>query len=89
MIVVSSKIEGYKGIEPLVEEMSSVTIDVSFSDADYVVTLGLENIEIEDGQPSVYAMIVTNKTKDAFTVLFSGEMDSNGYKLNWTAAKEK
>lgn len=91
MIVVSSKIEGYKGIKLLVKDVSFVTIEfnVPFSDVNYVVTLGLENIEIEDEQPSVYAMIVTNKTEDGFTVLFSGEMDSDGYKLNWAAARER
>lgn len=77
------------GIEPLVVEVSSVTIgfDVPFSDESYVVTLGLEYTG--DELPSVYAMIVTDKTADGFTVLFSGEMDSDRYKLNWTAAKEK
>jgi len=45
------------------------------------------NINIElvtsDGNPSVYSVVVANKTVNGFTVFFSGEIDTGNYILEW------
>jgi hypothetical protein len=51
----------------------------------YDVFLALENQV--DLTPSHYTMLITHKTQTSFTVRFSGNLDSNGYKLNWAIGK--
>jgi len=73
------------GIEDIGNGNSSVTVAFgsSFANTDYIVTLGLQNAATED--KSAYAMLISNKTTAGFTVIFSGDMDSGNYKLNWIA----
>lgn len=75
------------GVEILTNDTVSETVSFSqpFSDTNYAVTLGLENVV--DLSPAIYSMIVSNKTVNGFTVLFSGDIDSANYKLNWIAKR--
>ena len=61
----------------------SVTFDEAFSELNYAISLGLQNIV--DSTISVYPTIITNKTLSGFTVEFSGDIDSDNYYLNWIA----
>ena len=67
--------------------MGATSVFVAFStavnSADYTVTVSLEN-QI-DSEPSIYSTLVTQVTTSGFTVLFSGDMDTPNYKLNWIA----
>jgi len=47
------------------------------------LTLGLENRG--DPEPSVYPMLIENKSNSGFDINFSGEIDSDNYYLNWLA----
>lgn len=74
-----------KGIQAIGNGVSSVAVTFAsaFSGSTYTVTLGLENTN--DSSPSAYPMIISSKTAAGFTVLFSGDIDTANYKLNWIA----
>lgn len=74
-----------KGIQTISNGASSVSVNFAsaFSSSTYTVTLGLENTV--DSSPSAYPMIISSKTTGGFSVLFSGDIDTANYKLNWTA----
>lgn len=59
----------------------TVTFGTAESDTNYYPVISIENLT--DSPPSIYAMIVSAKTVNGFTVTFSGPMDSANYKLNW------
>ncbi|KKK60224.1 hypothetical protein LCGC14_3026510, partial [marine sediment metagenome] len=40
-----------------------------------------------DSPVSIYSYAITAKSKDGFTVSFSGDMESENYKLNWIVQK--
>lgn len=73
------------GVQAIGNGVTSVSVNFTnnFSDTNYAVTLALENLL--DSPPSIYSMLVTNKLTTGFTVLFSGDIDSDKYKLNWIA----
>lgn len=73
------------GVKDISDGVSSVSVNFasSFSSANYALTLGLENTS--DSPPSMYSMLITNKTAAGFTVSFSGDIDSVNFKLNWVA----
>lgn len=63
------------------------SVDVSFlhrfNNDSFILTVSLENkLDLE---PSVYPVIIKNKTVDGFTAEFSGNIDSENYYLNWRA----
>lgn len=64
---------------------SSFSIDFSnqYPSSDYILAVSLEN-KI-DTEPSVYPILVKDKTVSGFDVYFSGEIDSSNYYLNWRA----
>lgn len=66
-------------------DSKSVTFPWAFSNSDYALVTELENTT--DSKPSVYASLVSAKSSSGFTVLFSGDIDSNHYKLNWLAKR--
>jgi len=72
----------YRGATPVL--LNAVSQNVVFpsplSDVNYNVNTELVT---SDGNPSVYSVVVGNKTKNGFTVFFSGEIDSNNYVLEW------
>lgn len=59
----------------------TVTFGAAESDTNYYITATLENTT--DSPPSIYAIIVSGKTVNGFTVTLSGVTDSANYKLNW------
>jgi hypothetical protein len=63
------------------------SVDVTFSNAfdndNYILTISLENKV--DAEPSVYPILIKNKTVTGFTAEFSGDVDSDNYHLNWRA----
>jgi len=77
--------DDFNGKEPINVGATSVFVPFStaVSTADYAVTVSLENKL--DITPSIYSTLVSDTTTSGFTVLFSGDMDSPNYKLNWMA----
>lgn len=73
------------GIENIPTGVSSTEIlfPHRFNTDDFVLTVSLENKL--DAEPSVYPVIVKNRTVDGFTAEFSGNIDSENYYLNWRA----
>jgi len=71
------------GKESLVSGATSLFVPFSnvLSSSNYTTTVSLENTI--DAEPSIYSTLVSNTTVSGFTVLFSGDMDSPNYKLNW------
>jgi len=61
----------------------TVTFPNPYPDTNYVVTCNLSNLV--DPSPSIYSHIITSKTTTGFTVLFSGDIDSSNYVLEWMA----
>lgn len=61
----------------------SVVFGTAFSDINYSLSVMMRNIV--DSPPSIYPMIVTVTTVSGFSVLFSGDIDSNNYYLDWIA----
>lgn len=72
----------YRGATPVLYQ--AVSQDVVFpsplSDLSYNINIELVT---SDGKPSIYSVVVGNKTVNGFTVFFSGEIDSNNYILEW------
>jgi hypothetical protein len=65
------------------------TVTVNFSDVgntNYTVNVTMENTT--DSPPSLYAFIVSAKTSSSFTVIFTGDMDSVNYFINWTLIED-
>ncbi len=72
----------HKGRLSIPNEASSITI--SFSDighTNYTVNAIMENTT--DPTPSIYMYTVTAKTSSSFTIIFTGDMDSANYIINW------
>lgn len=72
----------YRGATPVL--LNAVSQDVVFpspmSSLDFNINIELVT---SDGNPSVYSVVVGNKTTNGFTVFFSGEIDTNNYILEW------
>lgn len=71
-----------EGIEPVVSGTTSV--DVVFDSAvigDYVITTSLENTG--DTETSIYPILIKNKNVMGFTAEFSGDIDTDNYRLHW------
>ena len=72
-----------KGRTSIANDASTVT--VNFSDlghTNYTVNAIMENTT--DSPASIYMFTVSAKTTNSFTVIFTGDMDSANYLLNWT-----
>lgn len=76
------------GRESLANNDSSkaVTFGTAFGDTNYSISCVLNNTV--DANPSIYPMIITNKSSGGFTALFSGDIDSNNYYLEWIAVDD-
>lgn len=75
----------FNGKEPINSGVTSVFVHFStaVTSTDYTINVTLENtIDVE---PSIFSTLVSNTTTSGFTVLFSGDIDSSNYKLNWMA----
>jgi len=75
---------GVKDIPNGVDSIS-VVFSSNFLDADYTLITDLENTV--DSNRSEYGMVVSTKVSSGFTVVFSGDIDSLNYKLNWLAKR--
>jgi len=75
------------GIEPIPNGADSVNVIFprTFNDSDYTLTTDIENLV--DSKPSAFASIISAKSNSGFTVIFSGDIDTSNYKLNWLAKK--
>ena len=62
---------------------TAITFDGAFTSSHYVLSVDLENRG--DPEPSVYPILIKDKTSTGFTVDFSGDIDSGNYYLNWQA----
>ena len=68
---------------PINASYISITFTNPLLNDNYVLTVSIENkIDIE---PSVYPVLIVNKTSSGFTAIFSGEIESSNYYLNWEA----
>ena len=78
----SSYDPSYRGATPVL--LNAVSQNVVFPSPLTDLTYNI-NIELvtTDGDPSIYSVVVGNKTLSGFTVFFSGEIDSNNYILEW------
>lgn len=63
------------------DSSKSVLYGSAFVNTDYSISVMMRNTV--DGNPSIYPMIVTGTTTSGFDVLFSGDIDSNNYYLDW------
>jgi hypothetical protein len=77
--------ETQEGIQNITDGVSSTAVSFQrpFSNTDYILTVGLENKL--DSEPSIYPVLIKDKTTTGFTVDFAGEIDSHNYYLNWRA----
>ena len=60
------------------------TVTVNFSNlghTNYTVNVTMENLS--DSPPSIYAFTISAKTASSFTVIFTGDMDSANYFIDW------
>lgn len=75
----------FNGKEPINSGVTSIFVHFStaVTNTNYTVNVTLENTI--DADPSIFSTLVSNTTTSGFTVLFSGDIDSSNYKLNWTA----
>lgn len=60
---------------------TSVVFDTAMSDSDYTLLISISNTV--DSVPSIYSYTIEDKTASGFTVLYSGDIDSPNYKLEW------
>lgn len=68
------------------DSSKSVTFATAFPDTNYSVNAVMNNTT--DADPSIYPLIITNRTTAGFTALFSGDIDSNNYYLEWIAVAD-
>jgi hypothetical protein len=61
----------------------SVIFTSPFDSNDYVLNVDLIHASVST--PSIYSYIIGDKSKDGFTVYFSGDIDSSNYVLEWAA----
>ena len=69
------------------EDRKCVPFSSNFSDTNYVLSVILRNTV--DQEPAVYPMLVIDTTTSGFCVLFSGDIDSNNYYLDWMARHDE
>lgn len=86
-VTTSGIINEQYGVEdiPNGAEEISVTFASAFNDSNYSLTTDIQNTV--DSKPSAYSTVISAKSNSGFTVIFSGDIDSMNYKLNWLAKK--
>ncbi|KKN58624.1 hypothetical protein LCGC14_0550430 [marine sediment metagenome] len=80
-------LETKRGVQVIPIGANSVSVDFAlpFLNMDYHILVTMENIV--DSPVSIYSYIITDRRSTGFTVSFSGDMESDNYKLNWIAQK--
>jgi hypothetical protein len=76
----SSPVDGWIAIP---DGASTVTVPMVPSEVYDNYTVAFSIVNTDDTSVSTYSYVVTEKTIDEFTVLFSGAMDSANYYLTW------
>ena len=71
------------GLKALLNGDSTITVVFVEVLPNINYAVGLSIVNIVDNPPSIYNYIVKNKTTTGFDVVFSGEMDSDNYVLEW------
>lgn len=76
------------GRQVIADDASSVavTFGTALASTNYTVNCTLENTS--DSPPSLYVLIVSAKQTTGFTVVFSGDMDSANYYLDWQVIED-
>lgn len=64
------------------DSSKAIIFGVAFSDTNYTISIELSTT---DAVPSIYSTVVNNKANTGFTVVFSGDIDSANYELEWIA----
>ena len=65
------------------DSSKAVTFASPYADTNYTVSVILTNTT--DANPSLYLAMVSAKANTGFTILLSGDIDSNNYVLEWLA----
>lgn len=80
-------LETKRGVQVIPIGANSVSVGFTspFLNMDYHILVTMENIV--DSPVSIYSYIITDRSSTGFTVSFSGDMESENYKLNWSAQK--
>jgi hypothetical protein len=62
----------------------AATVTVSFDDLGHTnYTVNATLVNTSDAPPSIYMFIVSAKTVNSFTIIFTGDMDSANYFIDW------
>jgi len=64
---------------------ATVPFDSNEDDANYIITATLQNTT--DNPLSIYGFAVSTTTVSGFDMVFTGEIDSSNYKLNWSLGR--
>jgi hypothetical protein len=76
-----------KGRMAIPNYASAITVDFSdLGHTNYTVNVIMENTI--DSPSSIYMFIVSAKTTSSFTAIFTGDMDSANYILDWTVVED-
>ena len=78
----STFIPSYRGATPVLLNAVSQAIVFPSPLSDLIYNINIELVTT-DGDPSIYSVVVGNKTLSGFTVFFSGEIDTSNYVLEW------
>jgi len=63
------------------DNSKAVTFATPYTSVNYTISVMMNNIT--DANPSIYPTIISAKSTTGFTVLFSGDIDSANYSLEW------
>jgi len=63
------------------DSSKSVTFASAYADTNYTISVMMNNTV--DANPAIYPTIISAKATTGFTVLFSGDIDSTNYQLEW------
>jgi hypothetical protein len=79
--------ENQIGQQVLVSGAPSAAVAFSTVQVNDSYTISHSLVNTVDRPPSVYSMTVIQKNVDGFRVLFSGNLDSDNYRLDWAAIR--
>ncbi|RLI52468.1 MAG: hypothetical protein DRO87_13160 [Candidatus Thorarchaeota archaeon] len=68
------------------DSSKSVTFTSAYADTNYTISVMMNNTV--DANPAIYPTIISAKATTGFTVLFSGDIDSANYELEWIAVHD-
>ena len=71
------------GQTSIATDLTSVTINFTKRKKSLKYIISSILVNTVDSTPSIYSYMITNKTLDGFTILFSGPLDSSNYMVDW------